>query len=92
MVVRHNRLKGIKLLGINNSNKMFLKLPDDPKPEAGGSSTSSRTQAAEEASKRLDQVREICPDLVQEIQKDWEKKEPCKKCGDKVTFRSDFFF
>ena len=67
-----------------------LVFADDPKPEVGaaGASTaaSSRAQAAEDSSKRLDQVREICPDLVEEIKEDWDKKEVCKKCGDKVSF------
>jgi len=67
----------------------FLVFADDPKPEVGaaGASTaaSSRAQAAEDTSKRLDQVREICPDLVEEIKEDWDKKEVCKKCGDKVS-------
>ena len=65
----------------------FHVTPDDPKPETSASTaSSSRAQAAEDTSKRLDQVREICPDLVEEIKEDWDKKEVCKKCGDKVNF------
>ena len=29
-------------------------------------------------------LKEICPDLAEEIIQDQEKKEPCKKCHDKV--------
>ena len=65
----------------------FLVTPDDPKPETSASTaSSSRAQAAEDTSKRLDQVREICPDLVEEIKEEWDKKEVCKMCGDKVNF------
>jgi len=65
----------------------FLVTPDDPKPGTSASTaSSSRAQAAEDTSKRLDQVREICPDLVEEIKEEWDKKEVCKMCGDKVNF------
>ncbi len=56
-------------------------LLDDPKPETSSSSTSG---AASSSNANLAMLKEICPDLAEEIIQDQEKKEPCKKCHDKV--------
>ena len=62
-------------------------LADDPKPEAGASNSngSAATPSADEQAKSLDQVRELCPDLAAEIEKENGKEEICKKCKNIVS-------
>ena len=63
-------------------------LADDPKPEAGASNSngSAAAPSADEQAKSLDQVRELCPDLAAEIEKENGKEEICKKCKNIVSY------
>jgi hypothetical protein len=59
--------------------------PDDPKPEAGPSTSNRSASSADDQAKSLDLVRELCPDLAAEMEKENGKVEICKKCKNNPT-------
>ena len=61
---------------IHRNIHKVISLTDEPLASASSAAASS----SDEASKNLDKGRELCPDLAEEVQKDMDKVEICKKC------------
>ena len=70
------------MLSSNNSSEENLRdlsfSSDDPAPSS--SASASAPPATDEAAKNLDKIRELCPELAEEVQKEQQKEEVCKKC------------